>query len=95
MGELMFARMGDEGREAFQEDQRLEDDVGRAVAPGVTELEQDAPLIVERKALGGECRARDVATEMFEPLAVVGFDANLRVQREPVDRRAQLAGGSG
>lgn len=65
IGELMLARMGDEGREAFQEDQRLEDDVGRAVAPGVTELEQDAPLVVEREALGGEGGARDVAAEMF------------------------------
>ena len=45
IGELMLARMGDEGREAFQEDQRLEDDVGRAVAPGVTELGQEDRLM--------------------------------------------------
>ena len=95
IGELMLAGMRNEGRKPFQEDQWLEDDVGRAVAPGMSELEQDAPLVVEREALGGEGGARDVATEMFEPLAVVGLDANPRVQREPVDRRAQLAGSSG
>ncbi len=39
IGELVLARTGHERGEPFQEDEGLEDDVRRAVAPGVAELE--------------------------------------------------------
>ena len=68
---------------------------GRAVAPGMAKFEQDATLIVERKALGAECGARDIAAEVLELAAAVGPDGHPGVQREALVAGRQLRRASG
>ena len=80
IGEQVLARMGDERGEALEEDERLEDDVGCAVAPGVAELEQHAAALVQGEALVGESGTTYVSREMLEPLAVVSRHAHSCVQ---------------
>ena len=47
IGHEMRARTGDEGGQAFEEDEGFEGDVGGAVGPGMGELEEHAAALVE------------------------------------------------
>jgi len=48
VGHEVRARTGDEGGQAFDEDERLEDDVGGAVGPGVGKFGLEANYFVEQ-----------------------------------------------
>lgn len=47
------------------------DEVGSAVARGSLEFEHDLTRSVGLHALVGQCRARDVAAQLFQPLAAI------------------------
>ena len=67
IGEQVLARMRDERGEALEEDQRLEDEVSGAVAPGTAELEEDAAALVEGEALARERGSANVASTFKRP----------------------------
>ncbi len=94
VGEPVLAWMGDQGGESFQEDERIEYDMCCTVAPGMAELEQDATTFVQREPFARERGTTNVPCQMLQPLALVRRYTHLRVQREPVERCAEVAGRS-
>ena len=60
--------------------------------PGGLELEHDLPGAVDLYAFIGQCRARDVAAKLFQPLALVGAAAHRRVLRCCLDGRRRALG---
>ncbi len=62
----------DEGREALQEFQRAHHQMGRAIAVRGFELQHDLTGRGAAQACVAQGRARDVATELFEFLPLMG-----------------------
>jgi len=89
ISELVLARVGNQCGESGDERQGIEDDVRCPVSPCVAQLVDDRAVVRERQAFARERGTRDVATQVLEALAVVGVDADLRVQREASFRGAQ------
>ena len=83
------APFGRPGRQPLHELQRAHDQVRGAVAPRRLELELHLPGGVELHPFVGERRPRDVAAQLLQPLAVVGFHPHRGMQAEPVDVGAQ------
>ena len=92
IGLLVHAWRGNERRQAFEEHQGLEHHVRGAVAPGSPELVEHTSTRGEAQALRGEGGTGDVPAQMFQAVAVVGRDADGRVQREALHIRAQGRG---
>ena len=72
-------------RQSLHELQRRHDQVRGAIAPSCLELEHHLPGGVGLHAFVGQCRASDVAAQLFQRLPVVGAAAHSGVQAEPVD----------
>ena len=83
VGQQGTARAWNQGGQAFDEGERVEDEMGRAIAPRTTELMRHSSVGQERETLGRERRPGDVAGEPLELLALVVLDPHCRVQREP------------
>ena len=75
--------------QALHELQRRHDQMRGAVAPGCLELEHHLPGGVGLHAFVGQCRAGDVAAQLFQRLAVFGRAAHRSVQAEPIVVGAQ------
>jgi hypothetical protein len=69
--------------------QRAYDQMRGPVAPRRLEPELDLAGGVELDPLVRQRRPHDVAAQLLQPLAVMGFDPHRRVQTEPVDVGAQ------
>ena len=67
--------------EAFQEFVRGEDQVARAVVPGVAERADDAAVGESRETLLRERWAQQVAGEALEPNTIVGADGAIGVEK--------------
>lgn len=78
--------------ELFEQLQRLEPDMGRAVAPALLELVDQPAVGRLRQTLGGQRETRGVAAQALEPTPVSRGYANVGVQADPVDDRAALRG---
>ena len=76
--------MGNEGGEALEEGERIEDEGAGAVAPGAAESPLDLAVLADLEAALGKGRAGDVANETFEAVGVLGLDAGGGVEREAV-----------
>ena len=68
----MRSRAWNERREAFEEDERLEDHMSGSVAPRPTEAVEDVAVLGEREALGRDGGTGDIATQVLEPVAIAG-----------------------
>lgn len=79
----MEAGRRDEGGEPRDEVERVEQDGVSAVLPGRLEAEAYAAIRVEREALLGERRSREVAAKSFEALAIATVERDLRVHIDP------------
>jgi len=93
VGEQVRVRAGNECGEAFDEGERVEGYGAGAIAPWMSQAIDDAAVLAERQALGGDRWASDVAREALEPGAVAGGDHGPGMQGEAVDLRAELARG--
>ncbi len=65
--------------------------MGRAIAPGTTELMRHSSVGQQRKTLGSERGTSNIAAEPFEFVALVVLNPDSCVKREPLPVRAQLA----
>ena len=81
-------RRGNEGREFRNELEQQEADVGRAVAPAMTELIQDPAVGKARQPVHGDRRSRDVAAQALQPLAVAGGHGDVGMEARAGDVRA-------
>jgi hypothetical protein len=79
---------GDEHAELLDELQRVEQQVGGAVAARVRQLIEQLSPGALRQAVGGQGRAQQVAAEVLELLAGVRGQGDVGVERDP-SRRAQ------
>ena len=77
VGELRTARARDQGGEALDERERLEEEMGRAIAPWTPKLERHASVGEKREALGCERGTGDIAAEPLELVALVVLDSDL------------------
>ena len=84
------SRMRDQRRRAGDEVEWVEDDAGGAVAKRLLEPIDDLSPIVGREPLVGDGGPRDVATELFELVALGGF-----TDGGGVERKARLPGEQG
>lgn len=84
IGRLVRARPGDQRAEPLEQGPGGEDDVRSAVGVGVAQAQEDATLLVERQALGGQRGAGDVAAEVLEAAAAIGSHRD--AGREPAER---------
>ena len=82
VGPLVLARVGDQGDEALEEGEGVEDEGPRAVAPGAAEGPLDPAVPADLEPTLGEGWAGDVANEALEAISVVGLDAGGGVERE-------------
>jgi hypothetical protein len=71
----VLARVGDQGDEALEEGEGVEDEGPRAVAPGAAEGPLDPAVPADLEPTLGEGWAGDVANEALEAISVVGLDA--------------------
>ena len=69
----MGAGAWDEGREAGNEVDGVEHDMGGAVPEGVLESIHDLGAVIDREAFVGDGGAGDVAAQAFEGVAFMGF----------------------
>ena len=76
------SRTRDQRRQAGDEVEWVEDDVGGAVAKRLLEPIDDLSPIVGREPLVGDGGPRDVATELFELVASGGFTDGGGVERK-------------
>jgi hypothetical protein len=85
---------GDEGRELFQELDRLEERMRGAIAPHRLELDEDASIGAEAEAVLGERGAEEVAGELLEAGTIVRGDPDVGVEIEAIEAGlARAAGG--
>ena len=75
----MEARRGDENGEAFDQFERLKNDVGGAIAPSVPEAVNETPVRALGQAVCCERGARGVTDQPLEAGAVVGGDNDGRL----------------
>ena len=88
------ARTRHQRRQGLHELQRRHHDVGGAVSVGALQLQHDLASAVALEAFIGNGRARDVAAQVFELLALIGAAAHRRMQAEAVAVGAQARRGS-
>ena len=88
-------RPGCDGGELLQQLDRLEEEMGGAIAPHCLELDEDAAVGAELDAVLGERGAEEVAAEPFEAGAVVGGDPDIGVEIEAIELGLAGAAGGG
>jgi hypothetical protein len=88
VADVVGARRRDAGRQAFQERDRLEQDMGGAVSPASLEAVAEASILELGEPLRGERGAGHVGAESFESSAVAGGDGHVGVQAEAGRTRA-------
>ena len=84
---------GDEGGQLLEELDRLEEEVGGAIAPDGLEFDEDAAVGAEAETVLGERGAEEIAAELLEAGAIVGGDPDVGVEGEAVE--VGLAGAAG
>ena len=89
----MQTRPGNQRRQPLHELQRAQDQMRRAVAPRCLQLQLDLPGGIDLHPFVGKRRPGDVAAQLLQPLAVMGFDPHRGVQAESVDVGAQRLAG--
>ena len=70
--------------ESLHELQRRHHDVGRAIPVGALQLQHHLPGAIALEPFISDCRARDVAAQVFEFFALISAAAHRRVQTEAV-----------
>ena len=88
----MGARWWNEGREATQEIDRLERELGSPVAQGTLEREHDPSARIEREPRVGDRRSRAIAGQPLEAVAIIGVDEAIGVERVAVEECGSAAG---
>jgi len=88
----VLAGMGDEGGQALEKGQGVEDEGTGAVAPGLAESPLDLAVAANLEATLGEGGAGDVPDEGLEALGIGGFDPRGGVEREAVAVGGQAVG---
>jgi len=68
----------DQGRDACEEVEWIEDDMGGAIAERPLELVNDLPALVGRETLIGNCWPGNVSTEFLELVTLAGLAAGSR-----------------
>ncbi|MFT5476596.1 MAG: hypothetical protein ACI8Y8_001934 [Planctomycetota bacterium] len=91
----MLAWVRNQGCQALDERERVEDEVCCTVPPRTTQLVDDLAIGRQGEALGRDGRAGYIATEMLEALPVMGVNVDAGVEREAVLRGAQGPGLEG
>jgi hypothetical protein len=82
-----------ERRKLLEQRERLEDQVARAVCPGVLEREHDATVAQQPESILSHRRTEQIAAELFQPRAIrcrhraVGVKIETRQMRVPRRRR--------
>ena len=87
------ARARSQGGELFEEFQGLEEQVAGAIVPGALELQPNAAVAGEPKAILRDRGSKQVAAELLEPRTVFCRDAQVRVEIEAL--KMGLAGPGG
>jgi len=95
VGQLVQARGRNEGRQALDEGERFEDEVGCAIAEGRAQFMHDAAVGREGEAFVREGRASDVPAQMFETIGLARFDSYGGMQAETIEFRAQFLDDDG
>ena len=91
----MLAWVRDQSCQALDEGEWVEDEMGRTISPGTTQLVDDLAIGRKGQALRREGGACDVAAKVFEALALVSVDVDAGVEREAVLGCAQGTGLEG
>ncbi len=73
---------GDQGSDAFEEDEWLEGDGLRAVLERMAEAVEDLTAFGEREAFGGDRRPARIAAQAFPAMEFSSGNADLGVKRE-------------
>ena len=81
------ARPRSQGGELFEKFQGLEEEVAGAIVPGALELQPDAAVPGEPKAILGDRRPKQVAAELLEPRTIFGWYGQVGVEIE-ADRKS-------
>jgi hypothetical protein len=89
---LVLARRWDQRGEAAQERDRFEHELGLAGEPGPAQAVGDLARRGQAQAAVRERRARAVASEALEAVAILRSDGGVGVQREVVDLRGEPLG---
>ena len=93
VGDELLVRSRHERAESLEERQRIEHDVGRAIAPALLQRVGDAAVGQHGEPVVGDGRACDVVDQVFETIGSVGGDAGRGVQREAVEVVAEALRG--
>lgn len=88
----VLAGMGDEGGQALEKGQGVEDEGTGAVAPGLAESPLDLAVAANLEATLGKGGAGDVPDEGLEALGIGGFDPRGGVEREALAVGGQAVG---
>ncbi len=88
----MGAGRGDHRRDPLDQLERVEHDVGRAVAPAVLETVEQTTVGKRREALGRDGRSGDVAAEALESPTVPRGNGDVGVHAHAADVGATLGG---
>ncbi len=86
-----------QGRQLLQQFERLEEQMRRAVAPGLPQLDQDAPVGAASEPLLGQRRPQHVAAEPLEsgPVAAGHPHIGMEVEAVQLDLAGAARGGDG
>lgn len=85
----MTARARHQRRQASDEVQRLEQDVGGPIAKRVLELVDHQPVAVAAETLTRNGRARHIAAQTLQLSAIAGLAGDGRIEREAVPRSGE------
>ena len=66
IGDLVLARMRDQGNEALEEHEWIEDERTRPVPPRLAQVPDHLAVVAHLQATQRESRASDVSTEMLQ-----------------------------
>ena len=81
VGELMLARVGQDGDEALDERERLEDDGAGAIAPRGAQFPEDIAILGDGESALGEWGLRDVPAQALAQGVIPFADQSGCVQR--------------
>ena len=90
IGQLVHPRRRNQRRQTLDERKRIKHEMGSAVPERNAQLMHHLALGIQRQTLRRKGRARDIPAKMFQTRSVSSLHPHRRVQREPVNLRAQL-----
>ena len=93
IGELMLARVGEDGDEALDERKRLEDEGGGAIAPRGAQLPEDIAILGDGEAALGEWGPLDVPAQALAQGVIAFGDQSRCVQRVAIAGAGECRGG--